>query len=107
MIYYTNKSIFETIYDEAILFFNKLNDKLQVKNIALHSEFKRADKLVPIEINSMRFGGMGLGNMVYHSMKVNPYEHFINEQGPDWDKIWDSHSNSNFVYFIAYNGTLV
>jgi len=105
MIYYTNKSIFETIYDEAKSFFNKLNDKLHVKNIALHSEFKRADKLVPIEINSMRFGGMGLGNMVYHSMSVNPYEHFINEQGPDWDKIWSNHPTSNFVYFIAYNGT--
>jgi len=107
MIYYTNRLIFEKVYEDAIHFFNRLNDKLQVKNIALHSEFKRSKNLVPIEINSMRFGGMGLGNMVYHSLKVNPYEHFINEQSPNWAKIWDNHPKSNFVFFIAYNGTKI
>ncbi|WP_242155325.1 ATP-grasp domain-containing protein [Aestuariivivens sediminis] len=105
MIYYTSKIIFETVYDEAMTFFYKLNAKLQVKNMALHSEFKRSHKLVPIEINAMRFGGMGLGNMIYHSLKVNPYEHFINEQSPNWDRIWRDWPTSNFVYFIAYNGT--
>jgi hypothetical protein len=107
MIYYTSKSIFEQLYEEAMKFFIRLNAKLGVKNIALHSELKLSDILIPIEINSMRFGGMGLGNMVYHSMQVNPYQHFIMEQSPDWEAIWDKFPTSNFVYFIAYNGTNV
>ena len=73
MIYYTNKVIFETIYDEAIIFFKNLNNKLKVKNMLLHSEFKRDKGLIPIEINAMRFGGMGLGNMIYHTTGTNPY----------------------------------
>ncbi|WP_242117785.1 ATP-grasp domain-containing protein [Aestuariivivens sediminicola] len=107
MIYYTNRRIFKMLYDDAIAFFTRLNNKLKVKNIALHSEFKYDRNLVPIEINAMRFGGMGLGNMVYHSLKVNPYERFINEQSPNWNAIWKAHPESNFVFFIAYNGTRI
>ncbi|WP_223548607.1 ATP-grasp domain-containing protein [Aestuariivivens sp. NBU2969] len=107
MIYYTNKSIFEKIYSDAIAFFNKLSDKLELKNIALHSEFKHNQNLIPIEINAMRFGGMGLGNMIYHSLNVNPYLCFINEKSPDWNRLWKKYPNNNFVYFIAYNGSQV
>lgn len=107
MVYYTSKSIFEKIYARALEFFKRLQEKLQLKNIALHAEFRFSDRLIPIEINSMRFGGMGLGNMIFHSLKVNPYQHFIEEKSPDWEEIWKHHPDSNFVYFIAYNGTQV
>ncbi|WP_370476519.1 ATP-grasp domain-containing protein [Tamlana flava] len=107
MIYYTSKAIFKKIYARAIAFFNRLNEKLQLKNVALHSEFRLSDKLVPIEINSMRFGGMGLGNMIYHSLKVNPYQFFIEEKSPDWKEIWKHYPESNFAFLIAYNGTQI
>ena len=107
MIYYANKNIFELVYDKALDFFEKINEKLQLKSITLHSEFRLSENLVPIEINAMRFGGMGLGNMIYYSLGVNPYQCFIEERSPDWDKLWESHPNDNFVFFIAYNGTKV
>ena len=107
MIYYTSKSVFETIFEKAITFFNRLNKELQLTNVTLHSEFRFSDDLVPIEINAMRFGGMGLGNMIYHSLQVNPYQHFIEEKSPDWKKIWQQHPTTNFVFFIAYNGTQI
>ncbi|MGD1843016.1 MAG: ATP-grasp domain-containing protein [Thermonemataceae bacterium] len=105
MIYYTNKAIFDKVYDQAKAFFAQLNVKLQLKNTALHAEFKLAQTLIPIEINAMRFGGMGLGNMIYYSLNVNPYQYFIEEKSPDWRKIWEKHPEGNFVFFIAYNGT--
>lgn len=107
MIYYTSKAIFEKVHADAITFFKKLSDKLPLKNIVLHSEFKLAQELIPIEINAMRFGGMGLGNMIYHSLKINPYQCFVEERSPDWEKIWEKHPTPNFVYFIAYNGTQI
>ena len=107
MVYYTNKSIFDRIYERAIDFLEQLNSKLNLYNIALHSEFKLSENLTPIEINAMRFGGMGLGNMVYHSVNINPYQCFIEEQSPNWNEIWAQHPNSNYVYFIAYNGTKI
>ncbi len=105
MLYYTNKNIFKKVYDRAMLFFIEINKKLQLKNIMLHSEFKLFKELIPIEINPMRYGGMGLGNMIYHSLNINPYKLFLEEQSPDWEKIWQQYSNENFVFLIAYNGT--
>lgn len=107
MIYYTSKDVFDKIYDNAIIFFKKLNKILKVKNFILHSEFKFNNELFPIEINSMRYGGMGLGNMIYHSVGINPYEYFNNGKSPDWNAIWKKNKKDNFAFFIAYNGTNV
>ena len=105
MLYYTNKNIFEKVYDKAIEFFNRINKKLHLKNVTLHSEFKLSDDLIPIEINAMRYGGMGLGNMIYHSLNIDPYKHFQEEQSPDWKEIWKQYPDENFAFLIAYNGT--
>ncbi len=107
MIYYTSKSVFDSIYAKAMNFFRELNAILKVKNFTMHSEFRFSEnKLLPIEINSMRFGGMGLGNMVYHSIGINPYVCFKTGKTPDWNKIWKEGINSKSIYafFIAYNG---
>ena len=55
----------------------------------------------------MRYGGMGLGNMIYHSLNINPYTHFLEEKSPDWERIWQSYPNENFVFLLAYNGTQI
>lgn len=107
MIYYTSKNIFEKVYERAMLFFIEINKKLKLKNITLHAEFKLFKELIPIEINPMRYGGMGLGNMIYHSLNINPYTHFLEEKSPDWEKIWQSYPNENFVFLLAYNGTQI
>ena len=108
MIYYTSKEVFQKIYDRAIRFFNILNQSLQLKNFALHSEFRYTTNhaLFPIEINAMRFGGMGLGNMVYHALGINPYDCFRNNISPNWNEIWSRPENTEsiYAYFIAYNG---
>lgn len=105
MIYYTSKAVFDKIYDKAITFFKNFNDILDVNNFILHSEFKFEKELIPIEINAMRYGGMGLGNMIYHSVGVNPYEYFSQGKSPDWEKIWSQNKEDIFAFFIAYNGT--
>lgn len=105
MIYYTNKDIFDLIYNKAIEFFKKLNKILKVTNLTLHSEFKYDTKLIPIEINPMRFGGMGLGNMIYHSLNINPYNYFNIGISPNWKDIWNSYHDECFTFFIAYNGS--
>ncbi|HMB63002.1 MAG TPA: ATP-grasp domain-containing protein [Eudoraea sp.] len=108
MIYYTSKEVFHSIYEQAMGFFKKLNALLKIKNFTMHSEFRYCEKtLVPVEINCMRFGGMGLGNMVYNALGLNPYESFRTGQSPEWSNIWDKKANADsiYAYFIAYNGT--
>jgi ATP-grasp domain len=104
MIYYSSKNVFDDIYAKAKHFFTALNKILKVKNFAMHSEFKlNGENLVPIEINSMRFGGMGLGNMVFHGLGVNPYQYFFEDREPNWKAIWEDKKDENFAFFIAYN----
>jgi hypothetical protein len=104
VIYYTSQAVFEAIYNKAKQFFIILNKKLNVTNMPLHAEFK-LDKndLKPIEINAMRFGGMGLGNLVFHALNINPYEYFMEDREPDWKTIWQDKNDAIFAYFIAYN----
>lgn len=104
MIYYSSKEVFDTIYDKAKTFFIELNKILEVKNFAMHSEFKlNQQDIVPIEINAMRFGGMGLGNLIYHTLNINPYAYYLNDVEPDWQNIWKGNENNIFTFFIAYN----
>jgi hypothetical protein len=104
MLYYASRETFEKIVEPAKKFFVKLNQTLQVTNLPIHSEFRLQNgQLIPIELNSFRFGGMGLGNLGYHALSVNTYQHFIEDSEPDWSPIWKDKDNI-FGFFIAYNG---
>ncbi len=105
VVYCTSKDIFNRIYDKAITFFTALNKILNVTNFLIHSEFRLDnDVLMPIEMNPMRFGGMGLGNMIYHSLGINPYAYFAQNKSPNWTKIWAENPTDIYAFFIAYNG---
>ena len=81
--------MFDGIYAKAKHFFTELNQVLGVTNIPMHGEFKfDGERLMPIEINTLRFGGMGLGNLVFHALKIDPYTYFLNNTEPDWQTIW-------------------
>ena len=104
MIYISSKEVFDEIYDKAKTFFIELNKILGVTNFVIHSEFKlNTHHLVPIEMNPMRFGGMGLGNLVYHSLGINPYMYYLTDTEPVWQNIWEGNESNIFTFFIAYN----
>jgi len=104
MLYYASRDTFEKIVQPAREFFLKLNQTLKVTNLPIHAEFRLHNgQLMPIELNSFRFGGMGLGNLGYHALGVNSYQHFIEDSEPDWASIWKDRENI-FGFFIAYNG---
>lgn len=105
MIYYSSKETFNNIYPLAKSFFENLNNQFNVTDFPMHCEFKLVrNKLVPIEINPMRFGGMGLGNLAYHSFNINPYQYFLEDKEPDWKQVFQNiDEDLHFVYFIAYN----
>ncbi|PIE00412.1 MAG: hypothetical protein CSA81_13790 [Acidobacteria bacterium] len=95
---------------KAMNIFTELNKTLNVKNYIIHAEFKLdADTFIPIEMNPMRLGGMGLGNMCFYALGVNPYAYLIKGTAPDWQAIWNKKENKDVIYnfLIAYNGTKV
>jgi hypothetical protein len=105
MAYNTSKVVFDEIYSKAKVFLRELNTLLKVKNFVMHVEVKvENDVLFPIEINSMRIGGMGLGNLAYYALGINPYTYILNDCEPDWEHIWEGKEQAVYTFFIAYNG---
>ncbi len=98
-LYYSSRKVYEKIAPKAINFFSNLNNILNVKNYIIHAEFKLDDdRFIPIEMNPMRLGGMGLGNMCFYALGVNPYAYLIKGAAPDWQTIWNKEKNK-----ITYN----
>ena len=105
MLYYSSNSVFRELYDQAMTFFQKLNNLLHVSRLPIHSEFRlRAGELVPVELNALRFGGMGLTNLSYYAFGLNAYQCLIHDSKPDWDAIWHNNRENVYGFFIAYNG---
>jgi hypothetical protein len=105
ILYYFSKEVFDRIYTKAKHFFIEINKILNVTNLSIHGEFKlHNDELMPIELNPLRFGGMGFGNMVSHALGINPYSYFRDNIEPNWQTIWEDRQEDIFCFFIAYNG---
>jgi hypothetical protein len=108
MIYNSSKTAFERMYGLSTQFFLKLNKILKVKNFLLHSELKLWNgRIYPVEINCMRFGGMGLCNLIWYSHGINPFLYFLRDREPDWDFLWKGKEKQVYSFFIAYNGATV
>ncbi len=108
MLYYSSQAVFERLFDPAMRFFEALNQQLNVRRLPIHCEFRMMqERLIPIEFNSLRFGGMGLANLSYYAVGVNAYDCFVTETRPDWREIWQGRPDTAFGFFIAYNGTQV
>jgi ATP-grasp domain len=108
ILYYFSKEVFDRIYTKAKHFFIELNKILNVTNLSIHGEFKfHNDELMPIELNPLRYGGMGFGNMVFHALGINPYTYFLNNVEPNWQTIWEDRQEDIFCFFIAYNGASI
>ncbi len=106
MLYYASYEVFDKLYDRAMSFFQQLNKLLNVSRLPIHSEFRLRDgELIPIELNSLRFGGMGLTNLGYYTLGINAYKCLIEDEGPDWQRLWEKNREKAFGFFIAYNGT--
>jgi CTP:molybdopterin cytidylyltransferase MocA len=71
----------------------------------IHAELRLSyNRLIPVEINPMRFGGMGLCNLVWIAHSINPFLCYLEEREPDWNQIWKGKDEKVFTFFIAYNG---
>jgi hypothetical protein len=106
MLYYASPRVWELVAPQAAEFFVALNQRLGVTNLAMHAEFRmHRGRLVPIEINALRFGGMGLGHMSHHVLGINAYRHFIDGTRPDETRL--TRDPRAAVFFIAYNGATV
>jgi hypothetical protein len=105
MLYYTNKTIFDRFYEQLITFFADLNKFLEVESFPIHAEFKldSSRRLIPVEFNTCRFGGMGLADLTFYAFNYNPIKAYFDDFVPDWQSIWSTRKKMNYCWILGYN----
>ena len=71
-----------------------------IKNFPMHIELRitKDDKIIPIEINPMRFAGWCTADVAKYAWGINVYEQFFAQKRPDWNNIL-TRSGKGVYYF--------
>lgn len=107
-VYSTSKAIIEANIDEFTAFLDSIGSVADVCNFPVHLELRRrADgKLLPIEVNPMRFGGWcTTADMAALAYGFNPYLYYYNQRRPDWPVLLDGMDGRVFSIVVLDNST--
>lgn len=109
-VYFTSKELIKSYLSMFTQFVEELGKRSDLKNFPVHIEV-RVDangKLIPIEVNPMRFGGWcTTADLTYLAAKLNPYHCFLSNTKPDWDQILDVMDDEIYSLIILDNSTKI
>lgn len=102
VVYYTSSKIMHEMLPKIGEFFYELSSLKKIYNFPIHIEFRLYEnRLIPIEINPMRFGGFGLANLPYFAFRINSYEYYFSRKKPDWDEILEEVGEEIFYFALG------
>lgn len=107
-LYLSSRRIIETIGPEAAPMLAMLNPAGAIRNFPLHAEFRRepGGRLVPIEVNPMRFGGWcTTGDFAHFAWNFNSYELFMNASRPRWSDVFEGKQETQYGLIVLDNRT--
>ncbi|MBR5303768.1 MAG: ATP-grasp domain-containing protein [Candidatus Gastranaerophilales bacterium] len=101
-VYYTSKSIIQNYLKPFKELLDKIAKEGNYKNFPFHLELRmNENKIIPIEINPMRFCGWCITDIAYFAWEINPYIYFMENKKPDWEEILKSKNNDYFYFTIG------
>lgn len=87
ILYYTSPDLVKKMHPRIEDFLRRLSSQMAVRNFPVHAEFRlQKNRLMPIEINPMKFGSFSLPDLTFFAFMLNPYKYYYNEQKPDWEE---------------------
>ena len=107
-VYLTSGVIIRENLEKFSAFLKQLGKLVRLKNFPLHVEVRVDDlgRLVPIEINPMRFGGWcTTADLTWFAYGINSYDYFLTNQKPDWDALLKTKDSSLFSLIVLNNST--
>jgi len=107
-IYISSKEIIENNIEKFLSFLQDVGNLTGLKNFPLHVEVRldKNGKLVPIEVNPLRFGGWcTTADMTWFAYGFNPYEYVYNQKIPDWTTILKDKENKVYSNIVLNNST--
>ena len=107
-LYVSSRQIIQSLMPEALQFLRDINRDREIRHFPLHAEFRRAPggRLVPIEINPLRFGGWcTTGDFAHYAWGFNSYAYYMNGLKPDWEDVFDGRGDRHYSLVVLDNST--
>ena len=107
-VYSTSKAIIEKYKIDLEDFLSKIGKELHLKNFPAHAEVRIDEngKIIPIEINPLRFGGFcTTADLLGVTLGFNEYKCFCENKKPDWDSIFKGKENKIFSVIVLDNNS--
>lgn len=107
-VYTTSKAIIDQHKNALEKFLKDIGAPLGLKNFPAHAEVRidKEGRILPIEINPMRFGGWcttaDLSGLV---LGLNPYKCFIDKISPDWETLFQGKEGKLFSVIVLDNNS--
>lgn len=107
-VYFTSKEIIKQYLPMFTKFVSKVGECAELRNFPVHVEV-RVDangRLVPIEVNPLRFGGWCTSaDLTYLATGMNPYHYFLTNQKPNWDELLEKMGDDIYSLVILDNSS--
>ena len=107
-VYSTSKEIIEKHKTGIESFLNKIGERINLKNFPAHVEIRIDEngKIIPIEINPLRFGGWcTTADLLGITLGFNSYKCFFENKKPDWEKIFEGKEDKKFSIVVLDNNS--
>ncbi len=89
-VYFTSADLVAGRLADVTEFLTGMGEMAGLKNFPAHVELRvdGTGRIVPIEVNPMRFGGWcTTADLAWYAWNFNAYEYFLNGAEPDWEKL--------------------
>ncbi|MBG9454041.1 hypothetical protein ABE61_08110 [Lysinibacillus sphaericus] len=102
-IYYTSKQVINESLNKIQEFLRTISSFFALKSAPIHIEIRidNDDQIVPIEVNPLRFAGIGTNELGVHAYGVNACEYFFKQEKPDWENIVNQMDDSIYSFCCA------
>jgi predicted ATP-grasp superfamily ATP-dependent carboligase len=102
-IYYTSKEVMNESLIKINTFLNTISSFFALKMTPIHIEIRidKEGKVIPFEMNPLRFSEICTNELGVYAYGINAYEYFFKQQKPDWESIVSNMDNSIYSYCCA------
>lgn len=107
-IYVSSADIVEKYLGSATTFLEMLTGHITLRDFAVHVEVRldAEGRMVPIEVNPMRFGGWcTTADMTARTYGFNPYLCYFQDRRPDWDRVFLNRRDRVYSIIVLDNTT--
>ncbi|MGM0443999.1 MAG: ATP-grasp domain-containing protein [Fibrobacterota bacterium] len=102
-VYSTSAAMIDKYHDLFHIFLQDMGAHLSIRNFSFHAEFRitPAGKVIPIEINPVRFTGWCAADLAWFAYGINPYAAFLNDERPNLREISARRKNKTYSIIVA------